>query len=129
MPPLTDAGALAIAKLLMGDAQTIFNNANAKLGVGDSTSAFAKTQTDLQATTNKFRKLMDGGYPTRAGATVTYRSSYSTSEALFAWQEWGVFNAAPTGGDMLNRKVETLSASAKPNTQSWQLTVDLAVAA
>ena len=124
--PLTDAGALAIAKLLMGDAQTIFNNANARIGVGDSTSAFAKSQTDLQASTNKFRKGMDATFPTRATATITYRATYATSEAVFAWQEWGVFNAA-SAGDMLNRKVESLGT--KPNTQSWQFTVDLAVAA
>lgn len=123
---LTDAGALVIAKLLMGDTQTLFNNANARVGVGDSTTAFNKTQTDLVASTNKLRKAMDTSYPTRTNATLTFRSTFGTSEANFAWQEWGVFNAG-SAGDMLNRKVESLGT--KTNAQSWQFTVDLAVTA
>jgi len=130
MPPLTDAGALAIAKLVMGDAQTIWGPASSgstpTLGVGDSTTAFAKAQTDLQAATNKFRKLKDSGYPTRSGSTVTVRATYATSEANYAWQEWGVFNAA-AAGDMLQRKVESLGS--KTSAQSWQFTVDLAIQA
>lgn len=126
MPPLTDAGALAIAKLLIGDTQTLFNNANARLGVGDSTTAFAKTQTDLQASTNKLRKAMDTSYPSRANAVLTFRSTFGTSEANFAWQEWATFNAA-SAGDMLNRKVESLGT--KTSAQSWQFTVDITVAA
>lgn len=124
--PLTDVGAGVFAKLLIGDAQTVFSNANARIGVGDSTTAFAKAQTDLQATTNKFRKSMDTGFPTRTGATDTFRATFATSEANFPWQEWGVFNAA-SAGDMQNRKVESLGT--KNNTQSWQFTVDLAVQA
>lgn len=126
MPPLTDAGALAIAKLLIGDTQTLFNNANARIGVGDSTTAFAKTQTDLQASTNKLRKAMDTSYPSRTNAVITFRSTFGTSEANFAWQEWAVFNAA-SSGDMLNRKVESLGT--KTSAQSWQFTVDITVAA
>src|SRR4030095_14493312 len=120
--PLTDAAALAIAKLLMGDIQTIFNAANAKIGVGDSTTAFAKTQTDLQAATNKFTKpVLDSGYPIRTGASISYRATFATSEANYTWQEWGVFNASPTGGEMLNRKVETLGAT--HSAQTLQCTV------
>jgi hypothetical protein len=126
MMPLTDVGAIVVAKLLIGDTQTLFNNANARLGVGDSTTAFAKGQTDLQASTNKLRKAMDATYPQRTNGVITFRATYGTSEANFAWQEWGTFNAA-SAGDMLNRKVESLGT--KTSAQSWQLTVDCTVAA
>jgi hypothetical protein len=122
---LTNAGRDLIAKAIIGDTYTIFNNANSQIGVGDSSTAFAATQTDLVGT-NKLRKAMEATYPTRAANVLTFRSLFSTAEANFAWNEWGVFND-PTAGDMLNRKVETLGT--KTSAQSWQLTVQLTVEA
>lgn len=106
----------------IGAAVTPFNNANAHIGVGDSTTAHAVGQTDLQAATNKVRKAMDATYPTGATNVLTFRSTFGTGDANFTWNEWGVFNSA-TGGTMLNRKVEALGA--KTNTQTWQFTVTL----
>lgn len=123
---LTNAGRDLIARALIGDVYTIFNNANSHIGVGDSTTAFAATQTDLQAPTNKLRKAMEATYPLRAANVLTFRSLFSTSEANFAWNEWAVFNALGAG-DMLNRKVETLGT--KTSAQSWQLTVQLTIEA
>lgn len=126
MPPLTNAGRDLIAADIIGEAVTEFNNANAHIGVGDSTTAFAVTQTDLQAATNKLRKAMDATYPTRSGNVLTFRSTFGTADANFAWQEWAVFNAA-SAGTMLNRKVESLGT--KASTQSWQITVTNTVTA
>ncbi len=106
----------------IGAAVTAFNNANAYIGVGDSTTAFAVGQTDLQAATNKLRKAMDATYPSGASNVITFRSTFATGDANYAWQEWGVFNAS-SAGTMLNRKVESLGT--KTNTQTWQFTVTL----
>lgn len=122
--PLTDTGRDHLAADVIGETVTEFNNANAAIGVGDSTQAFAKTDTDLIAATNKLRKGMEAGYPQRTGNQLSFRALFGTTEANFAWQEWGVFNAL-TGGVMLNRKVESLGT--KQNTQSWQLDVTLTV--
>jgi hypothetical protein len=122
---LTNAGRDLIAKAIIGDVYTIFNNANSHLGVGDSIAVFAATQTDLQGA-NKLRKAMEAAYPSRAVNVLSFRSLFATTEANFAWNEWGVFNAA-SGGEMLNRKVETLGT--KTSAQSWQLTVELTVEA
>lgn len=135
---LMHGGASAIWQALIGNGTTTagqpltyFNAANAHLGVGDSTSAAAATQTDLQASTNRLRKAMDAGYPqhtdgTGAGnATITFRATFQTGEANFAWNEWGIFNAA-SGGRMLNRKVEALGS--KTSAASWVLTVTLTLA-
>lgn len=116
---LTTAGATEIAKCAIGDSPTLLNASNAYVGVGDSTTAFSAAQTDLQATTNKVRQGMDATYPIRSGAAVTFRATFATSQANFAWQEWGVFNAASTGV-MWGRKQESLGS--KTNTQAWQLT-------
>ncbi len=109
----------------IGASVTAFNNANSFIGVGDSTTAFAASQTDLQAATNKVRKAMDATYPSGSTNVVSWRSTFATADANFAWQEWGVFNAS-TGGTMLNRKVESLGTKAVNST--WQLTVTLSIA-
>lgn len=114
-----------------GQALTYFNNANAALGVGDSTTAAAATQTDLQAATNKLRKAMDAIYPqhtdatTSGAASIVFKSTFASADANFAWQEWGIFNAA-SGGRMLNRKVESLGTKASGTT--WALTVTITLA-
>lgn len=122
--PLTNAGRDFFATAIVGEAVTPFNNVNSHIGVGDSATAFAVTQADLVATVNVLRKAQDAGYPTRGTNVLTFRSTFGTADANFAWNEWGVFNAA-TGGSMLNRLVQSLGT--KPNTQTWQFTVTLTV--
>ena len=95
------------AQVTIGESVTAFSNANAYIGVGDSATAFAATQTDLQASTNKLRKAMEATYPQRSGNVLTFRSLFGTSDANWAWEEWGVFNAS-SGGVMMQRKVESL---------------------
>jgi len=122
--PLTNAGRNFMAGALTGHEATLFNNANAKIGVGDSTTAFATTQTDLVAATNKLRKAMDATFPTRATNVLTFKSTFGGSEANFAWNEWAVFNAA-SAGTMLNRVVEYNGT--KLSGQTWIFQVDLTV--
>lgn len=111
-----------VAAATISAAPTLFSNANAYIGVGDGATAFAVGQTDLQAATNKLRKAMDATYPTQAANVITFRSTFGTAEANFAWNEWGVFNAS-SGGTMLNRKVESLGT--KTSAQSWQITATI----
>lgn len=124
--PLTEAGRNLIAADIIGETVTEFNNANAYIGVGDSTTAFAAAQTDLQAATNKLRVGMEATYPTRATNVLTFRSLFSTAQANFAWAEWGIFNAS-SAGTMLCRKVEALGT--KTSAQSWQITTTITVTA
>lgn len=111
-----------------GQTLTYFNNANAYIGVGDSSTSEAATHTDLQAASNKLRKAMDATYPTHTdgttsgSASVVFRSTFATGDANYAWNEWGVFNGS-SGGRMLNRKVQSLGT--KTSAASWQLTVTL----
>lgn len=104
---------------------TPYTNANANIGVGDSSTAAAVGQTDLQAATNKLRKVMDATYPTVSNGVYTFRSTFATSDANFAWQEWAVFNAA-AAGRMLNRAVSSLGT--KTSAQSWQFTITITIA-
>lgn len=119
---IVDVGATAIWQLVTATGGTAFSNANATIGVGDSSTAEAANQTDLQAATNKLRKAMDASYPQVSGRSATWRATFGGSDANFAWNEWGVFNAA-SGGTMLNRKVQSLGTKASGTT--WTITVTI----
>lgn len=101
---------------------TAFNNANARLGVGDSAAAEAATQTDLQAATNKTYKAMSASYPARSAQTVTWRAVFASADANYAWAEFCVDNGA-TALKTLNRKVS--AQGTKASGQTW--TLDLSI--
>jgi hypothetical protein len=118
--PLVNAARDAICQLINGEAFTAFNNANAYLGVGDSSTAFATSQTDLVAATNKTRVGMMATFPTRATNALTYQSSFGSAVANYVWAEVACFNAA-AAGTMLFRFVQALGTKASGST--WQLTI------
>jgi hypothetical protein len=122
--PLVTSGRDFIAQAIMNDSATFFSNANAYLAVGDSTTAFNVSQTDLQAATNKLRKGMESGYPQRTDNVLTFRSVFGTADANYSWLEWALFNAS-SAGTMLTRKVEDLGT--KTSVASWVLTASLTV--
>lgn len=119
-----------------GQALTYFNNANAAVGVGDSTTSPAATQTDLQASTNKVRVGMVATYPqhtdatTSGAATIVFQSSFPASggtAANFAWNECGVFNSSTAAtGRMLNRLAPGGGFGTKAG-GVWSLTVSLTI--
>jgi hypothetical protein len=120
MANLTTAGATFLAQAAINDSPTFFSSGvNAYLGAGDSNTAFSIAQTDLQAASNKTRKVATAS---RAGPVVTFTSTFTTSDANYEWVEIGVFNAS-SGGTMLARKVESPTLGTKVNTQTWVLTV------
>jgi hypothetical protein len=107
-----------------------WSNTNAYIGVGDTVTAEAATQTELQAAaaaTNRFYKVMNATYPIRTNQSVDFRSDFLTSEANFAWQEWTIAAGATTasGGGFLtgtinlNRKVQSLGTK---TTGTWTMT-------
>lgn len=121
---LTNAGRNFIRDAVGGNASPVlFSNANARVCVGNSNTAFAGGQTDMQGASNA-RRPMDSGFPDYTqGANITrFRATFGTGDANFAWEEWGIANAG-SGGTLLNRKVESLGT--KTSAQTWELTLDL----
>lgn len=119
--PLTNAGAVGMAAAFVAFVTTPY------LGVGDSSTAFSQGQTDLVAGSNKLRKGMEPNYPSRNSGTITFRSTFTTGEANFTWNEWGIFDAA-SSGTMYSRKVDT-GLGTKNSNQTWQLTATVTLAA
>lgn len=121
---LTNFGRNHIASGIIGASVTAFNAANAYIGTGDSNTAFAATQGDLVAATNKNRWPMDSTFPTQATNVLTFQTTVPTNSGNWAWEEWGIFNAL-SAGVMLSRKVESLGT--KTSAQSWQISCAITV--
>lgn len=108
-------------------AANAWGNTNAYLGVGDSTTAEAATQVELQAATNRFYKIMNATYPSRSSQTVSFQADFVSTEANYVWNEWTVAAGATvasgggftTGTTNLNRKVASLGTK---TTGTWTLT-------
>jgi len=108
-----------------------YNNANAYVGVGDSVTAEAASQTELAAASNRFYKAMNATFPTSPGSNGAqsrdWRSDFTTTEANYAWAEWTICAGATTasgagftsGTTNLNRKVQALGTK---TTGTWTLT-------
>lgn len=120
---LVNAGMDLIWDAVMGTAITAFSNANAYLGVGDSSTAAAAAQTDLQASSNKTRKAMNATYPDQpANSQIRFQSDFGSSDANYQWLEVGSFNAS-SSGTMLNRLVPSGGLGTKASGATWTLTL------
>jgi hypothetical protein len=118
-----DEGVNALWTLVCGGSETAYNNANARIGVGDSSTAESQSQTGLQGS-NKFWKGMDTGYPTFGTARkATWRATFGSTEANFAWNEITVVNAADDSGKNLNRKVQSMGTKASGSV--WIATLEI----
>jgi len=114
-----------------GQNLTYFNNGNAAVGVGDSSTAAAATQTDLQSASNKTRVGMNASYPqhtdgvTSSANTITFQSSFGSGTANYAWNEVAVFNSTTAAtGRMLNRLVQSFGSK---NSGTWAMTVQVTI--
>ena len=128
--PLHVTGRNQIAALLLGESITpLLTTTGAVLWVGSGTDAHNSADNHLKGL--GIASTMESGYPIRAVNQMTFRGIYSTDEANFEWEEWGIKNATTTvtstSGNtfMLQRKQESLGT--KLNSQQWQLTVDISI--
>lgn len=119
---LLTSAAVPLAKAMMGDTYTPLNNASGRVGIGDSTTAASKAQTDLQAATNKIYVPMDDGYPARDGAEMTYQVTVTEAFGNFVWNEFLLCDGTP--GTAWARFVQELNGGvAKVEGQVWTLQV------
>ena len=120
---LLSEGIGAMLTLMIGGAETAFSNANAQLGVGNSSVATATSQTDLQGGSTNWQS-MEATYPSVSGRTVTFQSEFGSTDANFSWQEFSVRNGA--GADKnLNRRVT--DKGTKSAGETWTLTLTITI--
>ena len=114
-----------IWKLATGQSTATFTNATATIGIGDSATAAAAGQTDLQAATNKTYKAMAATYPTvpSAGA-VQFQSVFASADANYVWNEFVVRQG--TSLICIDRGVQAMGTKASGT--SWTATITLSMA-
>lgn len=106
--------------LMYGNSVAHFDNANARLLVGDSSASVTQSQTGLQGTS--FNLSMDSGYPQKSGANnqnLLFQGTAGSSTGNQAWNEFGVDN----GTTLFNRKVS--AQGTKSSGQTWTLQLEL----
>jgi hypothetical protein len=112
-------------ELVTGASSATFTNAEAQIGIGDSNTAAAAGQTDLQAATNKVYKAMDATFPTAGSSqAAVFKSTFGTTDANYAWQEFVIKRS--TGGVCLDRGVSSMGT--KTSAGTWVPTVTLTIA-
>lgn len=132
---LTTAGLQRLTNLMIGAGGQAATNTAARLGVGNSATAEAVGQTDLQAaagSSNRWFQIMDATYPTAVNGVMTFVATVGSSNGNFVWNEWGVDIGTPTvtsgttvNAVLLNRKVQALGTKA---VGSWALTTTITIA-
>lgn len=131
---LTTAGLNRLTSLMIAGGGQGATNTATRLGVGNSSTAAAVGQTDLQASSgssNRQFQVMDATYPQQSNGVLTFKSTFATGEANFAWAEWCVDIGTPTvsagttvAALMLNRAVQSLGTKASG---TWVLTATITI--
>lgn len=130
---LTTAGLTRITSLITGGGGQAATNTSARIGVGNSSTAAAVGQTDLQAAAgaaNRWFQTMDATYPQVSAGLMTFRSTVGTADGNFAWAEWGIDIGTPTvttgttvNATLLNRAVQALGT--KTSAGTWVATATI----
>lgn len=128
---ITKAGLTQLVKLLNKQAVDGITATTARLGVGDGVGTAAVGDTDLSAAagaTHRQFVIMDGSFPSVAGAVLSLQATFTSALANFAWNEWGIDIGAATvvNGTTVNACLfdhKTSVALGTKSTGSWVLAV------
>ena len=94
-----------------------------QIGVGDSTTAAALAQTDLQAVTNKYWKDISTDGRVYVNPTLYVSSDFGYSEANFTWNEIGLRDQ---NNALVARQIDAsplIKTTSKRAIVEWQLTL------
>lgn len=132
---LTTAGLGRITSLIIAGGGQGATNTSARIGVGNSSTAAAVGQTDLQASagsSNRWFQVMDATFPTASGGLLTFKATFGTADGNFAWNEWGIDIGTPTvtasatvNALLLNRAVQSLGTKTAAGTWVATATITL----
>ena len=117
---IVDVGKDALMKLI---ANMTGGGYTATIGVGDSTTAAAVGQTDLQASSNKTFKTIQSADKVYTRPTLFLSVDFGYSEANYTWNEIGLKD---NNSVLLARQVDAsplVKSSSKRAIVEWQLSV------
>lgn len=132
---LTTAGLTRLNNLLTGAGGQAATNTATRLGVGNGAGTAAVGDTDLSASagsSNRYFQVMDATFPSVSSGVTTYKATYATGDANFAWNEYGIDIGTPTvsagttvAACLLNHK--TSAGLGTKATGTWVLTVTITI--
>ena len=119
---------LAPSTSATGAALQALSSGNASIGVSTSTAAASKSSTALAG--SPVWSSHTSGDPhtdsiaSTAAQTMTFKGSWGTTQANFAWRSWAVANSTVSGYRMVNHALQNLGTK---TTGTWTLTVKLSI--
>lgn len=136
---LTTAGLNRVTSLIVGAGGQALTNSRTAVGVGNSSTAAAVSDTALGGNSagNSWWQGPDASNPTQLNGVITTNATYAAADGNFAWNEWGlgiataavtpsaVFATATTSGVLLNHKVQSLGTKVNPAVWTLQSTITL----
>jgi len=107
-------------ELAVGVASAHWDEANARIGVGDGNDTDDEALTGLQGT-NKSYHAMDTGFPTHAtDKQAVFKAIFATDEGNQSWQEFTVDNGGTSGMDLLRIVADK---GTKSSGETWTVTI------
>lgn len=128
---ITNAGWTRLMNLLTNQGATqAYDATHARIGVGNSNTAEAYTDTDLGAaagSANRWFQLVSGA-GTLGTRTLAWSASFGTADGNFAWNEFGIdagtASANTVTAPLLNHKAG-IAQGTKASGQTWTATATL----
>ena len=128
---ITNAGWTRLMNLLTNQGATqAFDATHTRIGVGNSNTAEAYTDTDLGAaagSANRWFQLVSGA-GTLGTRTLSFSATFGTADGNFAWNEFGLDQGTASGNTVtavfFNHKA-SISQGTKASGQTWTATATL----
>ena len=121
--PLIRGARDRIAGLIVGAETCHWGDAKATIWVATSTAAHSAVSTWFgSATSPTFTATMESGFPARSANILQFQGVFSTAQANFQWEQWGINTATASGGGQLLNIAAQQDLGTKTSAQSWQLT-------
>jgi hypothetical protein len=128
---ITNAGWTRLMNLLTNQGATqAYDATHTRIGAGNSNTAEAYTDTDLNAaagSANRWFQLVSGA-GTLGTRTLSWSATFGTSDGNFAWNEFGIDAGTASGNTvtapLLNHKAG-IAQGTKASGQTWTATATL----
>jgi hypothetical protein len=118
-----------------------FDATHGRIGVGDGSTAWSATDTDLSAaagSTHRWFQLVNGAPTSGTGASSgvgTFVAVFAAADGDFVWNEWGIDGGTASGNTvttegnttpgLINRKVVSLGTKVSPAVWTFTCTITL----